>query len=303
VVRAAPQAKPAAKTHHVASAQAAPAAPVAAVATQAVAPIAIAANALPPPPAADPATDADPSAARDDDTAGPAAAAGGGRHTTPAAPAPEAASPASDRAAPAAQAGVVATAPPPAITPQAGAAAQDAIALLAPVAATAPAAAAPATAAATPAPLTAPPTPATQVAHAAAVHFTTGAEGQVTIHLQPAELGAVQVRIERLHDGTANVTVQVERAETLHVLQQDLPHLHQALDRAGVPAEARQVTVELAPSAAATNNTGAGTDQEGNRQNQGRAPRAEQQTAFGGDQADPENPAPRWRPAGLNITA
>ena len=74
----------------------------------------------------------------------------------------------------------------------------------------------------------------TQVAQAvSAIHIAPGANGTVTIHLQPADLGTVQVRIEHAQNGAATVTVQVEKPETLHTLQLDLPHLHQALDRAG----------------------------------------------------------------------
>ena len=109
----------------------------------------------------------------------------------------------------------------------------------------------------------------------------------------------MQVRIERTHDGAANVTVQVERAETLHVLQQDLPHLHAALDRAGVPAEARQVTVELAPAPISSNSAGTG----GDGQRQGQSPRAKPNGAALGEQNEQADPTPRWRPAGLNITA
>ena len=151
------------------------------------------------------------------------------------------------------------------------------------------------------APVTAPPTAATQLAHATAIHIAAGSSGQITIHLQPAELGAVQVRIERGHAGTATITVQVERADTLHALQVDLPHLHQALDRAGVPAEARQVTVELAQAPPPTNSAGAGAGGDGQRQ--GQAPRAKPHSAAAGDQDETAEPIQRWRPAGINITA
>jgi flagellar hook-length control protein FliK len=149
------------------------------------------------------------------------------------------------------------------------------------------------------APVTAPPTAATQLAHATAIHFASGATGQITIHLQPADLGAVQVRIERGHDGTATITVQVERADTMHMLQVDLPHLHQALDRAGVPTESRQVSVELAQAPPPTN--GAGTGGEGQRH--GQPPRAKPQGASQTTPDDTAEPNQRWRLAGINITA
>ncbi len=164
---------------------------------------------------------------------------------------------------------------------------------------------APVAAASAPAHATPPPVaPVSQVAQAVTgVHIAAGASGQVTIHLQPAELGAVQVRIERAHDGTATVSVQVERADTLRALQQDLPHLHQALDRAGVPAEQRQVSFHLAPTAAsAGSDPGFGPGADSQRQGQpGRSTRAALPPTASDEPTEPETPV--WRPAGVNITA
>jgi flagellar hook-length control protein FliK len=100
--------------------------------------------------------------------------------------------------------------------------------------------------AATPATTPAPPPPAAQLAHAAA-SLQVGADGtsHVTIRLDPAELGHLQIRISRATDGTTSVDVAVERPETLASLQNDLGHLHQALDRAGLPDQ-RNVTMHLA---------------------------------------------------------
>lgn len=149
------------------------------------------------------------------------------------------------------------------------------------------------------------PPPATQLAQAAsAIHIAPGATGQVTIHLQPAELGSVQIRIERGPDGSATVTVQAERADTLHAIQQDVAHLHQALDRAGLPAEARQLTMQLAPAApggAAGGTDHAGTGAEGHRQSP--MPRQAQRGVATDNTEDTDQSAPRWIAAGLNITA
>jgi flagellar hook-length control protein FliK len=143
----------------------------------------------------------------------------------------------------------------------------------------------------------APHTPAAQLAQAAAgIHIAPGATGQLTIHLQPAEFGAVQVRIERAHDGSATVTVQVERAETLHAIQQDMPHFHAAMDAAGLPTAQRAVTLHLAPSSG-SDAGGAGNFADSQRQppRQGRPPPAEPIIA-----SDEE---PQWQAAGVNITA
>ena len=114
-------------------------------------------------------------------------------------------------------------------------------------------------------PTPAPPPPAAQLANAAA-SLQVGADGtsHVTIRLDPAELGHLQIRISRATDGTASVDVAVERADTLASLQNDIGHLHQALDRAGLPDQ-RSVTMHLAAQpdqpggASLGSNSGSGT--------------------------------------------
>jgi flagellar hook-length control protein FliK len=156
--------------------------------------------------------------------------------------------------------------------------------------------------------------PATQLGHAlAALH--TGADGtsHTTIRLDPAELGQVQVRITRGHDGAASVSIAVERPETLRSLQADLGHLHQALDRAGVP-EQRSLAVHLAqpdtpPAWGGAGGGGAapgGQEQGGARQDRGQSPGARTPTGTAADTTHPGQmpPAPtRWLRAGVNITA
>jgi flagellar hook-length control protein FliK len=88
-----------------------------------------------------------------------------------------------------------------------------------------------------------------QIALAAgSIIIDTRGAGAVTVHLQPAELGAVSIRVAKTMSGTASVDVAVERGATLQTLQSDLTHLHQALDRAGV-AENRSITLHLASTA------------------------------------------------------
>lgn len=97
--------------------------------------------------------------------------------------------------------------------------------------------------------------PATQLGHAVAA-LRIGADGSsnLSIRLDPAELGQVQVHIVRGQDGASSVSVAVERAETLGRLQADLTHLHLALDRAGVP-EQRSLVLHLAPRQDANTNS------------------------------------------------
>ncbi len=162
------------------------------------------------------------------------------------------------------------------------------------------------------------PPPAAQLANAVA-NLHVGADGtsNVTIRLDPAELGHVQIRISRATDGTASIDVAVERPDTLATLQNDLGHLHQALDRAGLPDQ-RSVTMHLAAqpdqggSSSSSANTGSGNGftpqggfQQGARQQHQAAGHAPAQAAAMPD--SPPIPLPP-RPAaiagsGVNITA
>jgi hypothetical protein len=75
---------------------------------------------------------------------------------------------------------------------------------------------------------------------------------QLTVRLDPPELGRVHIAIAQPRTGAAAVTLTVERPDTLLLVLRDAPALHRALDRAGVPAEARTVAFELAPQREAT---------------------------------------------------
>ena len=79
-----------------------------------------------------------------------------------------------------------------------------------------------------------------------------GAPQNMVIRLDPTELGRVQVRIERSPDGSARVDLVVERPDTLLLLLRDQPHLHRALDLAGVPSADRTLQFHLTAPGAAT---------------------------------------------------
>ena len=68
----------------------------------------------------------------------------------------------------------------------------------------------------------------------------------MTVRLDPAALGSVQVRIDQPKDGPARVEVTVERPETLSLLLRDQPQLQRALDQAGIPPEGRSVVFQIA---------------------------------------------------------
>ena len=93
------------------------------------------------------------------------------------------------------------------------------------------------------------PEPATPVAQLtpALVQIAHGGGGhQITLRLDPAELGHVDIRIDRAADGSAAVQVTVDRPETLKLMLADQPQLHRALDAAGLPQDGRSVTLSLA---------------------------------------------------------
>ncbi len=109
--------------------------------------------------------------------------------------------------------------------------------------------------------------PATQIAQAAgSILIDTRGAGAVTVHLQPAELGAVSIRIGKTTDGAATVDVTADRSTTLAALQADLGHLHQALDRAGV-SDNRTLTLHLgaAPDAGSGGNAAGGRNPAGDQ--------------------------------------
>ena len=147
---------------------------------------------------------------------------------------------------------------------------------------------------------------------------------QLVVQLAPEELGRVEIRIERVQDGPANVQVTAERPETLQLLQHDAPALQRTLDQAGFAQEGRTLSFHLGapdnPPAAANGSgtgwTGAGQGEAGYRQNEnqpGRQPGPQGQAfraAAGFAPAEVAIPAaaftattaPRLR-AGINITA
>ena len=74
-----------------------------------------------------------------------------------------------------------------------------------------------------------------------------GAPQTLVIRLDPAELGRVQVHIERTADGLSRISLHAERPDTLQLLVRDQPQLHRALDLAGVPPDGRMLQFQLTP--------------------------------------------------------
>jgi len=148
--------------------------------------------------------------------------------------------------------------------------------------------------------------PAAQIAPAMIQLAHTASGQQITIRLAPAELGRVDVRIDRADDGTASVQVLVERPETLKLLQADQPLLNQALDKAGVPQEGRSLSLSLALPDPGGSGAGAGSfggGLAGGQSGGARQPPSQPNPAPTTTQDYPVSPAPAWQRAGINITA
>ena len=156
---------------------------------------------------------------------------------------------------------------------------------------------------------------ATQLAPAlvAITHASNGAQ-RLTVRLQPAELGQVEIRVDRTAGAPVRVEITVQRPETLTLLLRDQPQLQRTLDQAGLPPDDRSLTFHVAapvPPAGATPGSGSSAGF-GSGAGGGADP------GFGGQQAsqsrldiapddDPSDlgqpPLTRWLRAGLDITA
>jgi hypothetical protein len=153
-----------------------------------------------------------------------------------------------------------------------------------------------------------------------ALSRTADGNRQLVVRLDPPELGRVQIAIAQPKDGPAAVVLTIERPETLLLVLRDQPALHQVLDRAGIAADARTVTFELAPVRAEAQPTlsQAGHGQPGDgaldlaaREQGGRYARHDPDATGDDDPTAPAAsgnpfrfvPQPAWWRAGIDITA
>lgn len=133
-----------------------------------------------------------------------------------------------------------------------------------------------------------------------------GAPRQLVIRLDPAELGRVQLRIDRTPGGPARVELLVERPETLLLLLRDQPQLHRALDLAGVPATDRTLQFQLAQPEPHRSPLQAGAEF-GDGSGPGQHRPGHPQRGAGIRPARPDDPIPHpastWRRASVDIMA
>ena len=67
----------------------------------------------------------------------------------------------------------------------------------------------------------------------------------IEIQLQPADLGAINVKLNVNHDGRVTMVVSADRSDTLNMLQQDASSLAQALRDAGLQADNSSLSFNL----------------------------------------------------------
>jgi flagellar hook-length control protein FliK len=155
------------------------------------------------------------------------------------------------------------------------------------------------------------PAPAMQVAPALIALTRSNGVESVTVRLQPAELGQVNIRVDRTIEGVAHVDITAERPETLQLLQRDEPRLQQALDQAGIQPSGRTVSFQVAApeqTAASTSRPGgmeAGFGNSGQGQSGGAWRQSDDGRHDPGADAnsDQGRTRVRWFRAGLDITA
>jgi flagellar hook-length control protein FliK len=81
-----------------------------------------------------------------------------------------------------------------------------------------------------------------------AVSLRQAAKGDVDhiqIQLQPAELGAIAIKLNVNHDGRVTVVISADRSDTLNLLQHDASTLAQALRDAGLQADNSSLSFNL----------------------------------------------------------
>ena len=68
---------------------------------------------------------------------------------------------------------------------------------------------------------------------------------RIEIQLQPADLGAISVKLNVNHDGRVTMVVSADRSDTLNLLQQDAGSLAQALRDAGLQTDSGSLSFNL----------------------------------------------------------
>lgn len=99
------------------------------------------------------------------------------------------------------------------------------------------------------APVHTPATPMVPMAQVApvVVSLASGPTGshQLVLHLDPPDLGRLEIHVVRAPDASTHVEISAERPATLALLHQDEAALHAALNNAGMPTDGRSLSMHL----------------------------------------------------------
>ncbi len=149
----------------------------------------------------------------------------------------------------------------------------------------------------------------------------TDGSNEITVSLNPRDLGQVEVHFVRGSDGTTSVRITASNPETLQELSQNVHHLHAALDAANIPLDGRSLSFSATPTAATGSaqhdltGRGASSVHDGGTggsggQDPGQGRTWEQNRAVGSDGDHDTHSPPQpltfrksWQVSGLNITA
>ena len=99
------------------------------------------------------------------------------------------------------------------------------------------------------APARPPATPARQIAPVLVAVAIAGGTARLSVTLEPAELGRVEISVERKGDST-DILVVAERPETLALMQRDQRELDRTLAQAGIGSEGRSLSFSLSDGGA-----------------------------------------------------
>lgn len=138
--------------------------------------------------------------------------------------------------------------------------------------------------------------PATTPSLQIAMHIARAAQdgtNKLSVRLDPAELGRVEVRLEVGHDGRVQALVSAERQETLDMLQRDARDLARALKDAGLSADSNDLNFSLRDDGGQETLADKGAGKGDGRDANGDQPMADEPNAGGMADAEPDQPRPQ----------
>jgi flagellar hook-length control protein FliK len=89
------------------------------------------------------------------------------------------------------------------------------------------------------------PSPTTQLVNVQLQNNISAGVNTMTLQLEPAELGKMNVRLSFAKDGTVKAHMTVDKPETLALLQKDSAHLQRALQQSGLTTDENSLSFDL----------------------------------------------------------